>query len=91
VVATFAGGPLSGIPAVLRNSYGAGTAWYVATLPEPAALARILSAACDRAGAEPVLAGLAPRIEAIRRGDKIFLLNHDDESVEIRDLDHNAS
>ncbi|HZU56195.1 MAG TPA: beta-galactosidase [Actinocrinis sp.] len=85
-VATFTSGPLSGIPAVLRNTYGEGTAWYVATLPEPAALSRILASACAAAGARPVLAGLPPRVEAIRRGDKVFLLNHEDESVEIRDL-----
>jgi beta-galactosidase len=84
--ATFTSGPLAGIPAVLRNTYGEGTAWYVATLPEPAALSRILASACAAAGARPVLAGLPPRVEAIRRGDKVFLLNHEDESVEIRDL-----
>jgi len=91
VVATFTSGPLSGIPAVLRNSHGEGTAWYVATLPEPAALARILGAACHAAGAEPVLPGLPPRVEAIRRGDKVFLLNHDDESVQIRDLTQDSA
>jgi beta-galactosidase len=84
VVATFAAGPLVGIPAVLRNSYGEGTAWYVATLPEPAALARILQTACSRAGVEPVLSGLPANMEAVRRGERIFLLDHDDGSVEIR-------
>jgi beta-galactosidase len=89
-VAIFTSGPLTGIPAVLRNAYGEGTAWYVATLPEPAALARILAAACKRAGVEPVCTDLPPRVEAIQRGNKIFLLNHDDESFQIRDLDQNA-
>jgi beta-galactosidase len=83
-VATFTDGPLRGIPAILRNDYGAGTAWYVATLPEPAALACLLTVARVEAGAEPVLPGLPPGIEAVRRGDKVFLLDHEHEGVEIR-------
>jgi len=83
-LATYTSGPLAGIPAILRNEYGAGTAWYVATLPEPKSLARLLDAVCTHAQVEPVLPDLPPNVEAIRRGDKLFLLNHDDESVEIR-------
>ena len=83
-LATYTNGPLAGIPAILRNEYGEGTAWYVATLPEPIALARLLSAVCGQADVQPVLPDLPPGVEAVRRGEKIFLLNHNDESVEIR-------
>src|SRR5207248_2056116 len=38
-LAEIASGPLAGIPAIVRNDYGAGTAWYVATLPEERVLA----------------------------------------------------
>jgi beta-galactosidase len=83
-LAEISGGPLAGIPAIVRNDYGAGVAWYVATLPESWALARLLDAACAQAGVRPVLDGLPDAVEAVRRGDLLFLLNHDDESVEIR-------
>jgi beta-galactosidase len=84
VVATIEGGPLDGIPAVLRNSHGTGTAWYVATLPEPAALARLFGEVCATVGALPVLLGLPPGVEAIRRGDQVFIFDHAELSVEIR-------
>jgi beta-galactosidase len=76
-VAVIEGGPLDGIAAVLRHPRGAGAAWYVATLPEPAALAGILAAACAEAGAAPVLPGLPDGVEAVRRGDWIFRSDRD--------------
>jgi beta-galactosidase len=83
-LAEFAHGPLAGIPALLRNEYGAGAAWYVATLPEAWTLARLLEMACAEAGVEPAHQGLPDGVEAVRRGDLLFLLNHNDESLEIR-------
>ncbi|MGI5238382.1 beta-galactosidase [Dactylosporangium sp. CA-139066] len=76
VVAAYRGGPLDGRPAILRHRYGGGTAWYVTTLPEPDALARLLARVCADAGVEPVVAGLPPGVEAVRRGDRVFLLDH---------------
>ncbi|WP_336317700.1 beta-galactosidase [Streptomyces lavendofoliae] len=71
-VATYRGGELTGMPAVLRN----GRAWYVSTLPEPAALRGLLARAADEAGVRPVLQDPPPGLEAVRRGDLLFLLNH---------------
>ena len=85
-LAEISGGPLRGIPAILRNQYGRGAAWYVATLPESWALARLLDLVCAEAGVEPVLGGLPPGVEAVRRGDLLFLLDHTDETVEIRSV-----
>jgi beta-galactosidase len=90
-LAAYTSGPLAGIPAVLRHAYGRGVAWYVATLPEPAALARLLAAACADAGAEPVLPDLPPGVEAVRRGDKVFMLDHRNLTVEIRPADTSAT
>ncbi|MFG2041193.1 beta-galactosidase [Dactylosporangium sp. NPDC048998] len=84
VVARIRGGTLDGRPAVLRHRYGTGTAWYVATLPEPEALRRLLDRVCADAAVRPVLPGLPPGVEAVRRGDRIFLLHHDDGRVELR-------
>ncbi|MFG2595103.1 beta-galactosidase [Streptomyces sp. NPDC048462] len=72
VVAAYRDGELAGLPAVLRR----GRAWYVSTLPEPQALRALLGGVAREAGAEPVLAGLPDGVEAVRRGELIFLLNH---------------
>jgi beta-galactosidase len=84
VLAEIASGPLAGIPAMVRNDYGAGTAWYVATLPEERVLARLLAQACELAKVEPVLPGLPDGVEAVRRGDHIFVLDHHKGTVDIR-------
>ncbi|MFJ8981782.1 beta-galactosidase [Streptomyces sp. NPDC102282] len=71
-VASYRGGELDGLPAVLRK----GTAWYVSTLPEPGSLRALLGRAADGAGVRPVLEELPAGVEAVRRGDLLFLLNH---------------
>jgi beta-galactosidase len=85
-LAEIAAGPLAGIPAIVRNAYGAGTAWYVATLPEDRVLARLLALACEQAEVEPVLPGLPEGVEAVRRGDFVFVLDHGKGTVEIRSV-----
>ena len=71
-VATYRGGELDGCPAVLRK----GSAWYVSTLPEPEALRALLGRVATGAGVRPVLEGLPAGVEAVRRGELLFLLNH---------------
>ncbi|MFC9248765.1 beta-galactosidase [Streptomyces sp. NPDC057136] len=71
-VAAYRGGELDGLPAVLRK----GTAWYVSTMPAPEALRDLLGRAAGEAGARPVLAELPAGVEAVRRGDVLFLLHH---------------
>jgi beta-galactosidase len=84
VLAEVDGGDLDGTPVLLRHRHGAGTGWYLATRPEPAAMARILARACAEAGVGPV-APPAPGVEAVRRtgdgGSWLFLLNHHDRPV----------
>ncbi|MEV6162861.1 beta-galactosidase [Streptomyces sp. NPDC052052] len=72
VVSAYRDGELAGLPAVLRR----GRAWYVSTLPEPEALRALLGRVAEEAGARPVLAGLPAGVEAVRRGELLFLLNH---------------
>lgn len=77
VLATFAEGHLAGVPALTRHTVGRGAAWYVGTVPSAGLLAAVLRAAVAQAGVEPVLAGLrGSGVEAVRRGDALFLLNH---------------
>ncbi len=86
VVASFAGGPASGGPAVTRNRFGAGEATYLGTRLDPAAMARLLAEVCSRAGVQPV-AAMPPGVEAVRRQARgksyLFLLNHRDVAVEV--------
>ena len=86
-VATFDSGPLAGRPAVTRNSFGAGSAWYVATRLSPEAMRALTDEVCRSAGAGPVLTGLPEQVQAtVREGDGgrfVFLLNHGPEEVEV--------
>ncbi|MFE9697510.1 beta-galactosidase [Streptomyces sp. NPDC006270] len=71
-VATYRSGEVEGLPALLRN----GRAWYFSTLPDPAALRALLTEVAHEAGVRPVLEGRPAGLEAVRRGDLLFLLNH---------------
>jgi len=82
-VATFGGGDLDDAPAVLRRrAPSGGEAWYVGTLPPQAVLDEIV-ARCVRsagvAGATGLVPGAGPLlpdgVEAVRRGEVLFLLN----------------
>lgn len=77
--AVYKGGELDGLPAVLRK----GGARYLSTLPEPAALRDLLADAADSAGVRPVLEGIPAGVEAVRRGELLFLLNHGRDAVTV--------
>ncbi len=74
-LATVTAGPLAGVPAVTRHSYGSGTATYVATDLDPVALRALLLEEVSLAGLAPV-ADAPPGVEVVRRGDRLFVLNH---------------
>ncbi|MEU2022295.1 beta-galactosidase [Streptomyces sp. NPDC016469] len=79
VLAAYRDGELAGLPAVLRR----GGAVYVSTLPEPPALRALVADVVREAGVEPVLAGLPEGVEAVRRGELLFLLHHRREMVTV--------
>jgi beta-galactosidase len=80
-VLNFAGGDLDGQPAVTRRATRDGEAWYFATLPDAVLaeqlLDEIIAFDFDRI---PITDG----VEAIRRGDRVFVINH---SAETRQID----
>jgi beta-galactosidase len=78
VVATFEGGG----PAVLRHAFGQGVAWYVGTAPDPEAMRRVLRRAWTEAGVSAA-AVVPDGVEAVRRGDLLFLLNHGVDAVDV--------
>ena len=73
VLSTFVGGLLDGLPAITRRAQGNGAAWYVATAPDD--LAAVVDAVLSGSGVEPAAADLPAGVEAVRRGDRLFLLN----------------
>ncbi|GAA4598520.1 beta-galactosidase [Actinoplanes octamycinicus] len=79
----YAGDVLAGAPAITRNRFGAGSAWYLSPGLGDDALRRVLDQVAAEAGVRPVLAGLPPRVEAVRRGELLFLFNHGAEAVTI--------
>jgi len=83
-IATFADGPVAGVPAITRNSFGDGTAWYVATALDAPGMRELLARAANEAGVrQPVtLAGVEI---VMRRGihDYLFVINHSDVAVQV--------
>jgi len=86
VVASFVDGPAAGRPAVTRRRLGAGAAWYVATLLDVEATARLLRGVLADAGIEPA-PGARPGLELVRRvsGERswLFAINHTDVAVDV--------
>jgi beta-galactosidase len=80
VLARYAGGDLDGVPAVTRH----GGVFYASAPLPPLAARALVARAAGAAGVPPVLPGAPPGLEAVRRGDTLFLLNHTDEPLEVR-------
>ncbi|WP_329532156.1 beta-galactosidase [Streptomyces sp. NBC_01450] len=78
-VVPYKGGELDGLPAVLRK----GRAWYLSTLPEPEALWPLLAGIAEDAGVRPPLDHLPAGVEAVRRGELLFLLHHGRDTVTV--------
>ncbi|MGX5772228.1 beta-galactosidase [Microbacterium trichothecenolyticum] len=78
VLARFRAGHLQGAPAITRHRVGDGTAWYLGAVMSDEALAAVLDDALDAAGVAGVLPDrvLPDDVEAVQRGEALFLLNH---------------
>ena len=85
LLAGYAEGPVAGSPAITRNALGSGSAWYLGTTLPDVELGRLLGRLLAGAGVAPLLAGLPPRVEVVRRraGDTgyTFVINHTGEPV----------
>ncbi|MEV4314614.1 beta-galactosidase [Actinocrispum sp. NPDC049592] len=67
-----------------QNAYGQGKAWYLGTRLDANGMRRVMDHITGQAGVRPVLSGLPEGVQAARRGDWLFLLNHNTYEVEIR-------
>ena len=85
-VAFYRSGVLAGLPAVIRNSVGAGVAYYCSAGLDATGLASIVRAACEDAAVAPV-ADVPAGVEACRRSSAsasyLFLLNHTEHEVDV--------
>lgn len=88
VVAAFdgrgGGADLAGLPAITRRpATGSGAAWYVAGDLDAVSRSALLRLVCAHARLYPVMDGLPDGVEAQRRGEVLFLLNHGDRAAEV--------
>jgi beta-galactosidase len=86
-VTSYTSGPLTGVPAVTRHTCGEGTAWYLATHPDPDTLAALLDRIRTEAGVEPVREtpeGVEAVLRSGRDADYLFLINHGERDAEVQ-------
>ncbi|MDZ8201504.1 beta-galactosidase [Microbacterium sp. SSW1-59] len=89
VIDTVVDGPAAGSPALTRNAWGDGAAWYLATLPDAETYGRIAARIAAEAGAAPAarVEGAPREVEVVRRrGDDrsyLFVVNHTVEDVRV--------
>jgi beta-galactosidase len=67
---------------VTRHAHGEGTSWYVATVLDDDTLGEVLDRALVEAGVTPP-ADVPAGVEVVRRGDRLFVLNHTQEPVHV--------
>jgi len=83
-LATYVSQYYAGSPAITRNTYGKGTAYYIATEPDSPLAERIARYLLEQTGIMPILETPAD-VEVVRRrakkSDFLFVLNHSAESV----------
>ena len=81
VLAQYTTGPVAGSPAVTRNAFGAGAAYYVGTNLETDGLDELLEGILEEAELVAV-ADAGPDVEVVRRSDGerswLFVINHSD-------------
>ena len=85
VLATYLDGPAAGLPAITRNNFGQGSAWYISTRLDAQSLSHLMTSIYADAGIE--LPGYPEGTEVIRRRgnttDVVVALNHRDVAVDI--------
>jgi beta-galactosidase len=81
-LARYAAGTMDGRPAVTMHRWGRGSAIYLGTLPDEGTLRGIVDLAIAEAGVEPA-AQVPAGVEAVVRGDHLFLINHRDQPVDV--------
>ncbi|MEC5148545.1 beta-galactosidase [Cryobacterium sp. GrIS_2_6] len=91
-VASYLDGPLPGVPAITRNGFGRGAAWYLATALEPDALREVMRTVAQAARVTALGPESDGTIEVLRRADAtqsyLFVINHGHAEIEIAASGH---
>ncbi|GCF11220.1 beta-galactosidase [Dictyobacter arantiisoli] len=86
VLATYGSDFYANTPALTRNTYGAGTAYYLASAPDDAFLSDFYQRLCREHQIQPILS-VPDGIEVTQRrneqGSLLYLLNHNDQETQI--------
>ncbi len=83
-VAVYTENFFAGEPAITKHTFGLGTAYYVASIPELSGAKRIMASICDDVGVQTVLPeGAAPPdlVEVTNRDGLLYLLNYNELDV----------
>lgn len=76
-----------GMPVITENSFGKGSAYYVATASNESFYEKFLKDICEKAGVAPILdtpKGVEAAVRENENGVFLFLLNHTDEEQSVR-------
>jgi beta-galactosidase len=86
-LATFEQDYYAGDPAVTRNQFGKGTAYYLGTVLDKSGMDWLFDVVCETAGLKPIAPHLSAGVEFVRRSNGsqtwLFALNHLNEEVNI--------
>ena len=84
--AHYTDGPLPGVPAITKNSFGLGSAWYLATALDADALRDIMRTITKGAGVTPLAPESDGTVEVVRRSSSdasyLFIINHGTSALE---------
>ncbi|HEY5230930.1 MAG TPA: beta-galactosidase trimerization domain-containing protein, partial [Galbitalea sp.] len=84
VVSAYSAGPVEGSPAITRNAFGAGTAYYVGTSLTPEGVSQLITQLAAEASITPVVS-VPQDVEVVVRSDGTsswaFVINHTPDSV----------
>jgi beta-galactosidase len=87
-MATFEGDYYGGSPAIARNRFGKGTAFYVGTLPDSDGMDWLIKNICEAVGIKSVLSNVPTGVEVLKRVNEnsswLFLLNHTSVKVSVQ-------
>lgn len=91
-ITTFIDGPRPGGPAVTRNEFGQGTAWYIGTALAADGLVNIVRGALHAAGVAPVAPEADASLEMVRRSNDgtsyLFAINHSQQDRSVSTKGH---
>ncbi len=87
-MATFEQDYYAGSPAVTRNQFGKGNAFYVGTVPDSNGMDWLIETVCEIANVKPILLKVPTGVEILKRvsGDSswLFVLNHTSDSITVQ-------